>query len=247
MKALTDRARVVLDRYKATQGLADEEKARLLDILERRALRGDLPRFDVAALSRAAPSTNPLQRLWMSPLGKLGLVLALVGPAAFGVYTLSRAEPRSLSKAPVLSATLPPSVTLPPSATSSPTRPRLGAAAGPPAMSGSTASVKPERAPQVAGSDQATVDEEVQLVSAAQTALRSGNPERALRLLAEDAARFPRGKLTSAREVTHMMALCKLGRTDQARLEAARFLAKNAQSPFADRVRSICSPPHESP
>jgi hypothetical protein len=246
MKALTDRARVVLERYRTTQGLADEEKARLLDIVERRALRGDVPRFDVGALPRATASPSVLRQIGTSPLGKLCLALVAIGPTMLGGYLLSRSETRSFSKVPVVSAALPASAGLSPSPTASQTLPNLGAAASAPAESVSTADVKSERAPQGAGLGQPTVDEEVHLVNAAQLALRSGNPERALQLLAEDASRFPKGKLTSARQVMHMMALCKLGRTDQARLEADRFLAKDAQSPFADRVQSVCSPTHQN-
>jgi len=247
MKALTDRARVVLDRYKATQRLAEEDKARLFDIVENRALRGDVSKFDVGTLLQAPPSASLLHRIWISPLGKLGLALAVIGPTALGVYTLGSAEARPPPKASAGAASAAPLPSAPPpSSTPSQPLPNWGAAVSPPAMSGSTARVKTERAPQPASVDEPTVDGEVRLVSAAQLALRSGNAERALQLLAEDAARFPRGKLTSVREVTHMMALCKLGRTAQARLEAERFLAKDAKSPFADRVRSVCSPPQQS-
>ena len=83
-------------------------------------------------------------------------------------------------------------------------------------------------------------------MNGAQLALRSGNPGHALQLLNEDARRFPNGKLASARAVAHMVALCRLGRADEARLEADRFLAKNPSSPFADRVKAVCSSPSES-
>jgi outer membrane protein assembly factor BamD (BamD/ComL family) len=86
-----------------------------------------------------------------------------------------------------------------------------------------------------------TIDEEVKLMNAAQAALRAGEPKRALELLNEHAARFPAGKLSTARQVTHMMALCQAGKAEQARHEATSFLAKNPGSPFAARVSGICA------
>ncbi len=243
MKPLTDPARVVLERYKATQGLAAAEKARLLEILERRALRGDVPRFEVGAWPHAAADPSVLRQIWTSSLGKLGL--AAIGPTLLAVYMLGRAEIQPSSTAKAVSKALPPAAAFSASPAPAPALHNVDAAPQAPAASVS-ADAKPDRAPQAAALRQPTVDEEVRLVNAAQLALRSGDPNRALRVLAEDAARFPKGKLMSAREVMHMMALCTLGRTEQARLEAERFLEKNAQSPFADRVKSICSATHES-
>jgi hypothetical protein len=43
-----------------------------------------------------------------------------------------------------------------------------------------------------------------------------------------------------------MIALCRLGRASEARLEADRFLAKNPSSPFAARVSDVCSSSREN-
>ena len=85
------------------------------------------------------------------------------------------------------------------------------------------------------------MDEEVKLVSAAQSALRAGDAKQALELLAQHAARFPNGKLATLRQVTHMMALCQAGQRAQARQEAADFVAERPSSPFARRVNGICA------
>jgi outer membrane protein assembly factor BamD (BamD/ComL family) len=92
------------------------------------------------------------------------------------------------------------------------------------------------------GAVEPTIDEEIKLMNGAQAALHVGDPRRALQLLSEHARRFRNGKLASARAVTHMIALCALGRSSDARLEAERFLAKTPSSPFAERVRNVCSP-----
>jgi len=78
-------------------------------------------------------------------------------------------------------------------------------------------------------------------MNGAQAALRAGDAGRALSILNEHAKRFPAGKLATARQVTRMVALCQAGSPKQARAEAATFLARNPSSPFAERVRGICS------
>jgi outer membrane protein assembly factor BamD (BamD/ComL family) len=85
-----------------------------------------------------------------------------------------------------------------------------------------------------------TIDEEMRLMNAAQDALRTGHSKRALSLLNEHSERFPNGKLSSARSVTRMMALCQAGSSEQARREAEQFLARHPSSPFVDRVKTIC-------
>ena len=77
-------------------------------------------------------------------------------------------------------------------------------------------------------------------MNAAQGALQGGQPQRALSLLNEHAERFPNGKLSSARSVTRMVALCQAGNGEQARREANQFLASHPDSPFVDRVKAIC-------
>jgi outer membrane protein assembly factor BamD (BamD/ComL family) len=90
------------------------------------------------------------------------------------------------------------------------------------------------------------IDEEMRLLNGAQAALRAGDAKHALSLLSEHAARFPNGKLSLARAVTRMLALCQAGRAEQARAEAQRFIAKYPSSPFVDRVRAICPAAGES-
>jgi hypothetical protein len=107
------------------------------------------------------------------------------------------------------------------------------------APSGST----PPRPKPSASASEPTIDEEVKLMNAAQAALRAGDATRALLLLREHAARFPTGKLATARQVTRMMALCQAGQGPQARREAASFLTKNPDSPFAERVERLCPAP----
>jgi hypothetical protein len=82
---------------------------------------------------------------------------------------------------------------------------------------------------------------ESQLLSSAQRALASGDPERALSMLADHAARFPDGALAPERDAARVLALCASGNRVQARALADQFLARHSASPLAQRVRAACS------
>lgn len=81
---------------------------------------------------------------------------------------------------------------------------------------------------------------ETQRLREAHGALREGDPEKALALLSEQAAEVEGQKLREERAAARVLALCKLGRVDEANAEAAAFLAQNPRSPLADRVRNAC-------
>lgn len=81
---------------------------------------------------------------------------------------------------------------------------------------------------------------ETQRLREAHGALRGGDPEKALALLSEQAAEGEGQKLREERAAGRVLALCKLGRVDEANAEAAAFLAQNPRSPLADRVRNAC-------
>jgi hypothetical protein len=81
---------------------------------------------------------------------------------------------------------------------------------------------------------------ETERLREAHGALRGGDPEKALALLSEQAAEGEGQKLREERAAARVLALCKLGRVDEANAEAAAFLAQNPRSPLADRVRNAC-------
>lgn len=81
---------------------------------------------------------------------------------------------------------------------------------------------------------------ETQRLREAHGALREGDPNKALELLSERAAEDEGQKLREERAAARVLALCKLGRVDEAHAEAAAFLAQNPRSPMADRVRKAC-------
>jgi hypothetical protein len=250
MKDPSRRARLILERYKAATSPPAADKARLLESIQQRGLRGDLPRFHVQTAAPVAPKPSLPLQIWGSALGKTGLAVTALGLSTLGVYENPKGygAPTARSSSFVISAA--------PQAGAIAV-PAVSAAAPPPTLEGDDPPVasalphpKADKAPDSAanaGFAQPTIDEEIKLMNAAQAALRAGDAKRALQLLSEHARRFPGGKLASARAVTHMIALCALGRSNDARLEAERFLAKTPNSPFAERVRSVCSPARERP
>lgn len=82
---------------------------------------------------------------------------------------------------------------------------------------------------------------EVALLGEAQRRLRSGDARGALDALDEHARRFGGGALGPEREAARILALCKLGRRDEARALADRFLASAPSSPLSQRVREACA------
>jgi len=108
------------------------------------------------------------------------------------------------------------------------------------------------RAPKPSASSTSSLATEIQLMHDVECALAAGQPARALQLL-DDAAKSPAGRggryagtmgeeLAAARVVT----LCRLGRVEEARAEAARFMHDRPRSPLVERVRSTCAKGSES-
>ena len=83
---------------------------------------------------------------------------------------------------------------------------------------------------------------EVQLMHDVDTALRAGQPERALALLDERRG-HDGGFMGQERAAARVVTLCQLGRVEEARADAARFLRELPHSPLAARVRSTCASP----
>jgi hypothetical protein len=83
-----------------------------------------------------------------------------------------------------------------------------------------------------------TLPAENQGLREAYGAMQGGDPARALALLDEQQAKG--SALREEREAARVLALCQLGRVDEGRAAAARFLQASPRSPLADRVRNAC-------
>ena len=84
-----------------------------------------------------------------------------------------------------------------------------------------------------------TFDEELALVSAARTALQRGDVPACMRAVEDYRARFGAGTFAQEVEVIRIEGLLGAGERARARSAAQQFLAANAASPYADRVRSL--------
>jgi hypothetical protein len=82
--------------------------------------------------------------------------------------------------------------------------------------------------------------EEVELMGRARAALGRNDASQALALLEEHAKKFPRGTLGPERDASRIMALCALGRTQQAKTHATKFMRKHPRSALTARVRRTC-------
>jgi hypothetical protein len=110
--------------------------------------------------------------------------------------------------------------------------PRAVSSAQPSAIASSDAT-RPPRTPE-------TLEQELPLLASAQAALRSGDTDRALVLLAEHAKRFPEGALAEERRAVHALAMCRKGLGPAAVAEGAAFVRDAPASPLAERVRESC-------
>lgn len=84
-----------------------------------------------------------------------------------------------------------------------------------------------------------TLGEETELVAAARDALARGDAQRALSLVRAHEQRFARGQLRATAAVLATRALAKLGRTDDARREAARLVEREPSSLHAEEAEGV--------
>jgi type IV secretory pathway VirB10-like protein len=153
-------------------------------------------------------------------------------------------EPRPASPAPVAPPSEPPSIEEPPppvevaaaEPTPEPSRPVRGRAIAVPAEAHAEEHVEN-------ASPAAALLRETALLRDAHRALRTGQADQALALLDRHAREHPDGVLREERLATRVLALCEAGRDEQARAEAARFLAAHPRSMHATRVRASCAAP----
>lgn len=98
---------------------------------------------------------------------------------------------------------------------------------------GSDASLRHERNTALA--------EEVQRMQAIRRELRAGRTAEAMRLLDQYRTDYPTGVLADEALVLRVEALIHVGRNEEARLLARRFLAERPRSPYSARVSTLLS------
>jgi hypothetical protein len=132
--------------------------------------------------------------------------------------------------------TVVPSAISTPIAISAPPPPAISAisASAPPAAPPARPVVRPKAADDGRG--------DVALVRSAYQALRAGDATRSLALLDEHARRFPASALAEERDATRVLALCDLGRRDQARAAYDRYARTYPLGVQLKALPSSCAP-----
>lgn len=88
---------------------------------------------------------------------------------------------------------------------------------------------------------------ELELMAAAQAALRDGHSPRALELVDRHARLYPHGQLVQERLLAEALAGCQAGDLVRGRRAAQAFLARAPSSAMAARVKSACALGDDSP
>jgi hypothetical protein len=207
-----------------------------------------------------AASSTALRGPWKHALVKAAAAASAVGALYVGAVTLRPGVQRAETRAPMVAARVAPSQSAPevsaaggmgPERDIAPTLAPLAAeapqtkaelpASRRPAARASAAQLAPRRADDKdapAAQAPATLGAELALLSLAQRALREHQPERALELAQQHAARFGSGRLGEERRGIEALAHCQLGQPSHA--SVAGFLALAPHSPLAARVQKEC-------
>jgi hypothetical protein len=240
--ALSDEGRRVMDAAREAYGPTEADRTRIGEALVLKLAAGTT----ASVAAHSAGAARPLLAKLAAMSGKLAIVLGLAGGLAVVGYSTwggkrspsvtapasgtsgrsaPRAAPTSRSEVRATPVDAAPVLTEPPGTVPSSlqrTNPRAA---------------RPDRAGPPPGPD---VEGEVALLGAAQRALSSGQPKRALALLEQHRREFPSAALTQERNAVRIMALCKLGQAARARQEAAAFSRQSPESPLTERVRAAC-------
>ncbi|AKV00582.1 hypothetical protein AKJ09_07245 [Labilithrix luteola] len=100
-----------------------------------------------------------------------------------------------------------------------------------------SASAAPKPSTSAAQDATATIDGEIAAIDAARASLAAGRSSEALSKVQSYRRSFPAPHFAGEADALEIQALAALGRTDEARQKADRFLASRPQSPYAQRVR----------
>lgn len=219
MKPLDPDCRRIIEDASRADVPAGDAEARIWQSLEAQLSRPLPPTARAAQEALAAAASK-------SPLLGLGLKLTL-GVTSLGALALlatlvaqpaTSGVPAAAPRRPAASTTVP----------------------APPAVTVEPLAAQQEPSSVVPSS---SLLEETRLLASAQRQLRHGAPGRALRLLELHARRFSRGILEQEREAARVLALCALGRHQDARGARHDFLQRWPGSPMVARLRPDCAVP----
>jgi hypothetical protein len=236
MTRLGPDARRLIHEARSGEDPSERDRARIQAKLALRIGAG----VAATAVSRSAGATASSLSLKMI-VGSVAVIVALGGTSATDANRWQKpAEPAPAPMQVQAPAQASPGVE-PPAAASAPepvvaepapaARPRAAAPGHDSKRPSSTAA--PSAAP-------ATIGEELRLLQQAHDQLKENDPQAALATLDRHAKNFESGALREESTAARVLALCKLGRRDEAHQLAARFLAESPSSPLAPRLRRAC-------
>ncbi|MFO0625132.1 MAG: hypothetical protein U0325_05895 [Polyangiales bacterium] len=206
--------RAMLDLVREPPPLPPEVSDRMLRALDVRVIAEAAAPSTVAG-AKPTPGRGPFFRAPWQTL--LGFVLGLVLGAAALALLRPAAPPREVVRERVVTRDREVRVEVP-----VPAPPRVAPPEAPPTPPPDvTERPVPQRHHR--GDEGDDLAAEQRLLGPASTALNSGDPARALRLLDEHAARHRRGQLAPERELLRARALVRAGRRSEAEAVAARF------------------------
>ncbi|MBN1609363.1 MAG: hypothetical protein JW940_22220 [Polyangiaceae bacterium] len=242
--ALNDDGRRIMDAAREAYGPSQADRTRIGEALALKLAAATT----ATAAAHSAAAARPLAMKLIAVCGKLAIVGALAGGLAAAGYSYwgASGSPAVSPSAPGVSSRSAPRTGVAPHVVSEMrgTPAEFASVANEPAApaqaSATRTSQRLSRADPAQPSQGPDVEGEVALLGAAQKALASGQPKRALALLEQHQRRFPSAALTQERNAVRIMALCKLGQTARARREAAAFGRQSPESPLTERVRAVC-------
>lgn len=246
MSDLSPRARRLIELGR----VGDEPDAAAKDRVRSRLL---LAAGTAAAASATAKTATAAGKLWAgAAMVKIAGGVCAVGIAAGGAtwFAASRApdpQPQQQVQAPAVrqhaigsgeQPETPVIAVAEPEATVEAQRPTRQKAA---AIASTSAPMESATAPSEPPAAPSSLEGEIRLLRDAQAALSRGDASRSLELLEQHQSRYPNGVMSQEREAARVIALCKLGRRDEARAEAAHFVEQHPTSPLSARVRGSCA------
>lgn len=226
----TDPLEANLLRLARSEGPSGESRRRILAGLGMGVAAGTLSQTSGAAQTAAGSAAKSAALKW-----GVASVIA-VGASVVAFISLRPSASVSAAVAPMTSLAAPRAAAAPvPSV--APVTTSIDTAVVPvtkvedlPTLAGDT-EIKSVSAPSLA--------EEVAAIKSAKAALASGNASQSLHELDAYRTRFPRGRLAQEASIVRIEALLKSGNASAANALADRFLAANADSPYAARVHSL--------
>lgn len=252
MKPLSDNARAILEAARRVETPTAELRDRTWAAITVRAAGGDLgPALgsEPHAVAGATAASKPLAMVaaGAATATALAAVVAWLGPTEERITVVRpalRIERPSIEHAPVVKQEPPAAENAEPEVTIEVSEiVETDAPEGEDEVAAATVR-KPnrsravgERAPTDPGPN---LGPEVALMAEARSALGAGDPALAVELFQKHARRFPRGVFARERDVSWIVALCALGREDEAKRRAKVFLDRHGTSALADRVRRSC-------